>query len=165
MLALASDFKTYRIKNSITYSFMLIGLTANVTMGGFKGMVFSLQGIVLPAVCLVILYMMRVIGAGDVKLLSAIGAVMGAGFALYTAAYAFLCGGLIAALLILIRRNGVRRFKYLLEYVKGCLLSVSLLEYTDFSDKQEAGRFHFSIAVATGTAVAYIVHGLGLSIL
>lgn len=165
LLALVSDLRTYRIKNTITYSFMLVGITANIVMEGFNGIAFSLQGIMLPAASLFILYMMRIIGAGDIKLLSAVGAVMGAGFALHATVYAFICGGFIAAVLILTRRNGVERLMYLHTYIKSCLLFGSLLQYTDFRDKQESGRFHFSIAVASGTAVVIITRGFSLSIL
>lgn len=160
MLALVSDLRTYKIKNLITYSCMLLGLTTNLAREGFQGLVFSLQGIIIPAACLIILYMIRAIGAGDIKLLCAVGAVMGSGFALYATAYSFICGGFIASGIILIRRNGIARFKYLFTYIKSCLLSMEPLQYTNFKDKQDAGKFHFSIAVALGTAAAIIINAL-----
>lgn len=160
LLAVVSDLRTYKIKNSITYSFMLAGLTTNVARDGFKGLAFSFQGIMLPAACLLILYIMRAIGAGDIKLLSAIGAVMGSRFALYAAAYSFICGGFIAAGIILVRRNGIARFKYFLIYIKSCLLSMELLQYADSKNKQYAEKFHFSIAIALGTIAAIIDNGL-----
>lgn len=165
MLSLVSDLRTYRIKNYITYSFMLAGLTANLAMEGPKGMIFSLQGIMLPVVGLILLYMMRVIGAGDIKLLSAVGAVMGAGFILSAMLYSFICGGIIASLIILIRRNGIERFKYLFSYMKSCLVSMELLPYADSQDKQDRGKFHFSIAVASGTAAAVIIGRFGPKLL
>jgi prepilin peptidase CpaA len=156
MLALVSDLRTYKIKNFITYTFMLVGFTANSSLEGLKGMMFSLQGIILPAVCLVVLYMMRIIGAGDIKLLSAIGAVMGAGFVSYATLYSFLCGGFVALALILIRRNGIERLKHLFVYIKSCFISMELLEYANFEDK-DGSKFHFSIAVASGTITAIII--------
>lgn len=161
LLAVVSDLRTYRIKNSITYSFMLVGLAANVAMRGPKGMIFSLQGIILPVAGLTLLYILRVIGAGDIKLLSAVGAVMGADFTLSAIAYSFICGGVIASLLILVRRNGIERFKYLVSYMKSCIISMELLQYTDFKDKQNKSKFHFSIAVASGTVAAVIINGFG----
>ena len=165
LLALASDLINYKIKNSITYSFMLAGLIANFVMEGSKGMIFSLQGIMLPAAALIILYIMRLIGAGDIKLLSAVGAVMGAGFVFYAMLYSFICGGVIASLVILIRRNGIERFKYLFSYIKSCIISMELLQYTDFKDMQSAGKFHFSIAIASGTVAAFIIGGFGQRLL
>ena len=157
LLALVSDLRTYRIKNSITYGFMLAGLTTNLATGGFKGLVFSLQGIVLPAACLFILYIVRAIGAGDVKLLCAIGAVMGSAFALYAAICSFICGGFIASGLMLARNNASERLKHLLLYIESCFLTMEVLRYADFRDGQETGRFHFSIAIASGTAAAVII--------
>lgn len=165
LLSLASDLKTYKIKNSITYSFILAGLTANAAAEGINGIMFSLQGILLPAVCLLLLYMMRIIGAGDVKLFSAVGSVMGAGFTLQAAAYAFICGGLAAAILIALRHNARERFGHFIIYIKSCLLTGSLLEYSDFRDGHEGGRFHFSVAVAAGTAAAYMFRGCNMSVL
>ena len=164
-LALLSDLRTYKIKNSITYAFMFVGLTANATMKGFEGIIFSLNGIMLPAVCLLILYIMKIIGAGDVKLLSAIGAIMGAGFAFHASVFSFLCGGVIASVIMLRRHNGAERFRYLILYIKNCLLSGLLLQYADFKDKQAGGRFHFSIAVAAGTVLVAVARGLDLAIL
>lgn len=158
LLAVVSDLRTYKIKNSITYSFMAAGLTANILMEGLKGMVFSLQGILIPVACLIVLYMMRFIGAGDIKLFSAVGAVMGADFALYAVAYSFICGGAIASLLIMTRKNGAVRLRYLLSYMKCCLISMKPFQYTDFEDKQDGSKFHFSIAVATGTIAAVLLN-------
>lgn len=163
LIALVSDLITYKIKNSLTYSFMLVGLISNLAKEGYEGVMFSLKGIMLPAVCLIILYMVRVVGAGDIKLLSAIGAVMGAGFVFYVTVYSFICGGFIAAGIILVRRNGIVRFKYLLTYIKSCFLSMELLQYADFKDKNGGGKFHFSIAIASGTAAAIIVYGVELA--
>lgn len=162
LFALISDLRTYKIKNSITYSFMLVGLTVNLARGGLEGLMFSLQGIILPVACLFILYVMKVVGAGDVKLLSSVGAVMGAGFALYATICSFICGGFIASGIILTRHNGAERFKYLIKYVKSCFLTMELLQYTDFKDIRGSGKFHFSIAIASGTAAVIILSELGL---
>lgn len=158
LLALISDIRTYKIKNSITYSFMAMGLTINIISGGINGMLLSLHGMILPVLCLIILYMAKMIGAGDIKLFSALGSVMGAAFTLYAVVCSFICGGVIASLLILIRRNGKDRFRHLYVYIKSCLISMKPLQYADFSDKKDGSKFHFSIAAAFGTAVALFLN-------
>jgi prepilin peptidase CpaA len=135
---------------------MLAGLLVNLAMGGFEGLIFSLKGIILPAVCLMTLYSVKMIGAGDIKLLSAVGAVMGAAFVSYATICSFISGGFIASGLILARRNGLERFKYLLLYIKSCILTMEPLQYTGFEDMQGAGKFHFSIAIASGTAAVTV---------
>ncbi|MDD3706274.1 MAG: A24 family peptidase [Clostridiaceae bacterium] len=159
LLALVSDFRTYSIKNYITYGFMLIGLTVNLAMDGIEGLVFSLQGIILPAVCLFTLYVIRIVGAGDVKLLCAVGAVMGATFTLSATICSFICGGFIASGLILVRNNALERFNYFIMYLTSCFLTMEIHQYSDFKDRQSEGKFHFSIAIASGTAAAIIILG------
>lgn len=161
LLALISDLRTYSIKNFITYGFMLLGLTVNLVMEGVSGLAFSLQGIILPAACLFILYIMRILGAGDVKLLCAVGAVMGAAFALYAAVCSFICGGFIASGLMLARKNASERFNHLILYLTSCFLTMEILQYTDFKNRQDGGKFHFSIAIASGTAAVIIINSLG----
>ncbi|HPX69460.1 MAG TPA: A24 family peptidase [Bacillota bacterium] len=160
LLALVSDFRTYSVKNYITYGFMLIGLAVNLAIEGIGGLVFSLQGIIIPAACLFVLYITRIVGAGDIKLLCAVGAVMGAAFALYAAIYSFIFGGFIASGLMLTRENASERFNHLFVYLKSCFLTMDILQYTDLKNRQDGGKFHFSIAIASGTAAAIIMRGV-----
>lgn len=162
LLALVSDLRIYSIKNYITYSFMLIGLALNFAMEGFRGLAFSLQGIIIPALCLFILYIMRIVGAGDVKLLCAIGAVMGGVFTLYAAICSFICGGFIASGLMLARKNASERFNHLFLYLTSCFLTMKILQYTDFGNSEDGGKFHFSIAIASGTIAAAIIKSFGM---
>lgn len=156
-IAVTSDLRTYRISNKVTFGFTLFGLVSNLIADGARGMLFSVQGLMLPIVSLMLLYIMRAVGAGDVKLLSAIGAFMGSGFVLNVILYTFLCGGIIAALLILLRRNGTERLRYLILYVRSCILAVSLLEYSDLTERFDGSKFHFSPAIAFGTIMALTI--------
>ncbi len=157
VIAVISDLRTYRISNTVTFGFMLFGLVSNLITDGVKGMLFSVQGLILPVISLLLVYIMRAVGAGDVKLLSAIGAFMGSGFIFNVILYTFLCGGIIAALLILVRRNGTERLRYLLLYVKTCTLSMSLVEYSDLMERSDGSKFHFSPAIAFGTIMAMTI--------
>lgn len=158
LLALVSDLRSYKIKNSITYGFMAAGLAANLMLEGIPGILFSLQGIIAPVICLLLLYTLRMIGAGDIKLFCAVGAAMGAAFTLYALAYAFVCGGVIAAILILNRQNGLQRLRHIAAYTKSCFLLMKPLSYTDFAEKQDGSKFHFSIAAASGTVAALLLN-------
>lgn len=153
VLALISDIRTYKIKNSITLPFMIIGIVTNIYLNSLQGLFFSLKGIVAPILLLIIFFILRMLGAGDIKLFSSIGAIMGVKFVFYTIMYTFLTGGLLALLLMIIRKNGVERFKYLLRYIKSCFITSSILSYTDFNDKNDKGKFPFAAAIACGVFV------------
>jgi len=162
VLALLSDIKTYRIKNVIVLPFILIGLATNCLQEGFGGAVHYLFAALLPLLLLIILYMARMLGAGDIKLFSAVGAIMGVRFVLYCMAYSFLSGGIIALALILLRKNWKERINHLTKYIQLCFTTFSLQPYTDFKEKDDGTRFHFASAIACGVLITYLAEYLRL---
>lgn len=162
MLAAVCDIKTYKINNLITYTFILLGAATNIMIAGYKGLLFSLWGSVLPVICLMILYLCRMLGAGDIKLFGAVGSIMGAGFTLNAILCSFIAGGIIGLSILLVKRSCKSRLRYLLIYMKGCFLSMSLLPYTSFEDKHsDDGKFHFAIAISAGTLVLFFINAAG----
>lgn len=161
LLSVISDMRTYKIKNAIILSFILIGMTTNAITDGFSGLVFSLEGFAGPVLLLFVFFILRMLGAGDIKLFSAIGAVMGLEFVLYTIAYAFIAGGIMALTILAANRNGKQRLAYLCNYIKTCILTFSILPYTDFKNKNDGGKFRFSYAIALGAlAQAISISGI-----
>ncbi len=156
LLALICDYKTYRIKNTVVVPFIMAGILTNAILSGPGGLKSSAAGILLPVLLLIVFFALRMLGAGDIKLFSAIGSIMGAKFVIYAMAYSFISGGVIAVLIIVFRRNGKERLKYLLAYIKSCFLSFSLLPYTDFENKEDGAKFRFSYAAACGALIQAI---------
>jgi prepilin peptidase CpaA len=103
LAASACDLKTRRIPNGLTAAGMLAGLAGHAYLDGLAGFLWALAGIaaVLP---LLLLYAVRAFGAGDVKLLMAVGALMGPWFLLWTLLGAVFAAGLLA-LVVLVRRG------------------------------------------------------------
>jgi len=89
-----SDILVRRIPNRFCVFGVLAGLGGHVWAAGLPGLADSLLGIA-AALPLLLLYAVRAFGAGDVKLLMAVGALMGPGFLLWT-----LCGAVFAAALL-----------------------------------------------------------------
>jgi prepilin peptidase CpaA len=154
LLAVISDIRTCKIKNSIIIIFTAAGLATGIINAGMQGLAYSLAGAAIPLVLLFILYALKMLGAGDIKLLCAAGAIGGAGFIPYGIAYSFLSGGLIALVIMLLRKNAGKRARHFLSYIKSCFLSRSLLPYTDLPDRSDGAKFRFSIAIACGTFTA-----------
>lgn len=153
ILASVSDFRTYKISNSINYFFILLGTLSNLVFYGLRGLRSSVGGIIVPLIVLLLLYALRMLGAGDIKLFCAIGAIAGVKFVLYSIAFSVISGGIIALAIMLFRKNAVKRFAYFTTYLKSCLLSAAILPYSDFEDKSDGGKMHFSYAVACGTSI------------
>lgn len=156
LMTLISDIRTFKIKNKIIYPFVLSGIITNSWQNGYEGLGLALQGAALPIVLLFVFFLFRILGAGDIKLFSAIGAIMGPGFVLYTIVYSFLAGGVLALAIILVRENCRERFGYLLNYLKYSLLTLSLKPYIDFSGENPGGKLPFALAVTCGVLLKFL---------
>lgn len=96
------------------------------------------------------------LGAGDIKLFSAIGSIMGVTFVLNTLIYSFLMGGVISLTLMLTRKNLKPRLLFLFAHIKGCILTQSIQPYPPFSEQSDMSKFKFSYAIACGTIIAFL---------
>lgn len=154
VMALISDIRTYKIKNAILVIFLMAGFMTNAIANGLSGLAGSLLAAALPIPLLLIFFALRMLGAGDIKLFCAIGAIAGVRFMLYAMAYSFIAGGIIACSIMLANKSFRARGRYLACYLRTCFLTCSLQPYTDFGDKNDKARFRFSYAIACGVVVA-----------
>jgi prepilin peptidase CpaA len=154
-IALASDIRHYKIRNKLTFTFMIIGLVTGFVLDGTDGLFDSFLGIAAPFVILILLYALRMLGAGDIKLFSAIGAVLGFREVIQIMAYSFLAGGVIAAIIVIAGKNAKRRFLYMFNYLKCTFLSKSIQPYTDFEQKDD--KFKMAYAIGCGVIIFIVV--------
>jgi prepilin peptidase CpaA len=71
------DLRWHRIPNRVTYSTLVAGVGYHALGVGWSGILFSLEGFFLGGGLLFIAYLMKGVGAGDVKMLAALGALWG----------------------------------------------------------------------------------------
>jgi prepilin peptidase CpaA len=148
------DLKTRRIPNFITFSTIILGLIINsYSLEQFKQSIF---GAGLGIVLLIIPFVLGVIGAGDVKLLAAVGALNGTQFLFQTFLYGSIAGGIIAlAIAVLNKRlwpvlhNGttisMEIFAFAAKPLKG----------NRIEPVNSGLRFPYGIAIFCGTVVTY----------
>lgn len=104
LVAAVFDIRYRRIPNWLTVSGVVSGVALNAFLyQGLPGLKLSLAGLGVAFGCYLLLYLIRGMGAGDVKLMAAIGAMVGFrdwfGIFLVTA----LIGGVVGLALVLIR--------------------------------------------------------------
>lgn len=153
--ALYYDIKEQKIKNFITMPVALMGIVINFLEQGQGGVMYSLQGWVIPIVSLMLLYYVNVMGAGDIKLFAAIGAIMGLPFVLYSFIYTVLIGGVIALVILVKRKEFLIRMAHLYTYFKFIILSGRIPVYSNKEDK--SSKFIFSTAIVPGTLIQFII--------
>ncbi len=105
------DIRYRRIPNWLTLSGVLLGFAINFGIGPPEGgVVFALEGFALAFGLYMFLYVLRAMGAGDVKLMAAVGALVGwerwFGIFLVTA----IVGGVMALALVAARGRLQRTF-------------------------------------------------------
>jgi prepilin peptidase CpaA len=148
-ICLFTDIKSRKILNIVTLPTIIIGLLLNIYTAGFEGFLFSGKGFLVGLSLLLIPYMLGGIGAGDVKLMAAIGALMGTSFVFYSFIYTALIGGVIGVLLILKSRgfkNSVKSFFFNLVFLRSSLGSMIIPK-----DKQSSISFPYGVAIVLGT--------------
>jgi prepilin peptidase CpaA len=94
--ATVTDLRSSRIPNWLTIPGMVFGLAAHTWLHGHQGLLFSLFGLFVGAGLFLIIHLLGNIGAGDVKLMAAVGAMVGAESALESGVLAISVGGLYA---------------------------------------------------------------------
>ena len=96
LIAAAWDIRFKRIPNWLTYPSMIVALSYHFISGGVEGFLFSLGGAVAGMAILIIPYLMRGMGAGDVKLVGVVGAFLGVGKMFVALLWTAVVGGFYA---------------------------------------------------------------------
>jgi prepilin peptidase CpaA len=100
-----SDWRSRRIPNWLTVSGLLLGVAANSLARGWAGTKDSLLGAGLGLIILLPFVLMRSLGAGDWKLMGAVGAFLGHGHLLTVLLAAILVAGAMAVVLIIWKKR------------------------------------------------------------
>lgn len=95
-VALVTDLQNRKIYNWLTFPAMLAGLILNFAIGGLPGLQSSLIGLLVGSAVFLVGFLVGAMGAGDVKLMAAVGAWMGWPFVIAAVIYVTLFGGIIA---------------------------------------------------------------------
>ena len=95
------DVRYRRIPNAFVLAALSGGVVMNTILGGLQGLSSSLSGCVLAFVLMFMLHVFGAMGAGDVKLFAAIGAVTGLQLVVPTFIVVILTGGLLAVVSII----------------------------------------------------------------
>jgi prepilin peptidase CpaA len=104
-LAALVDVRSRRIPNWLTGGALLVGVGLNLWLRGASGLPFALLGALLGGAILLPFYALRVMGAGDVKLLAALGAVVGPQALIMVVLYAVVVGGVISVVRLALHRR------------------------------------------------------------
>lgn len=103
LIACVTDLRTRRIPNVLTFGAALAGLVAHTVIEGPTGALTAGGGWLTGLVIFLPFFALGGMGGGDVKLLAALGAWLGAYETLYVALYSAAAGGALAVVVALSR--------------------------------------------------------------
>ncbi|MBI4498696.1 MAG: prepilin peptidase [Chloroflexi bacterium] len=98
LLAVITDLRTRRISNRLTLPVAALGLAVHSVTAGWEGLAASGGGWLLAVGLLAAPFALGWLGAGDVKLVAAVGALQGPQFVLLTCIFTALFGGIVAVI-------------------------------------------------------------------
>jgi len=121
LTAAVTDFRRRRIPNWLTLGGVFLGLVLRTAIGGWAGLRLATEGMMLGFGIYFVLYLLRAMGAGDVKLMAAIGAAVGPSnwMAVFTATAVAAGAG---AILLMVAKGRVRQTLWNVGYILGELV-------------------------------------------
>ncbi|MGI8643139.1 MAG: A24 family peptidase [Thermomicrobiales bacterium] len=147
-IAVVTDLRRRRIYNVLTMPAMLAGLALNTVMDGFSGLGWALAGFGLGAALFFIPVALGGMGAGDLKLLAALGAIGGPGFVFWCAIYTSIVGGALGVAMLLSRRQFIPVFGPM-------VLSVTLKQMPRATSNI---RLPYAVPIAVGAVTALMLN-------
>ncbi len=144
------DYKKQKIPNYLTLPTILIALIYHCNLSGMNGLLFSLLGMFTGIALLIIPYIMGGMGAGDVKLLGAIGAFVGCKSVVVVFLFTAVFGGFYAiGVLIWYEKSLIKFLKKAFHTVLSIVLTKRYKPELENKNKIKP-RLCYGIAIALG---------------
>jgi len=168
LVAALGDVREQRIPNALTFPLLMVGLIWATWMGGLSGLGEAVGACLLLGVPYVLLFVFAGGGAGDAKLMGAIGAWLG----FKQAVVVLLCVALAGCILAIAKAIAKKRLKFVLTSVFiSCYTFVVCVaggrrirladERTDNNAGQSGGlEMSYGVAIFAGVCAAAAIVGL-----
>jgi prepilin peptidase CpaA len=164
--AVITDLRARIIPNALVLTGALTGALLAALHPQGIGLLPAMGGLALGLAIFLPLYLLRAMGAGDVKLMAMTGAFLGASAVAEAALWVLLTGGALA-LVFALRRGVARRMAAnLREMFFSAAASVQTRSLPDFSaGPQTAARLPYAVAIALGVAAFLLARHLGFGLI
>jgi prepilin peptidase CpaA len=154
-LAAFVDFRSRKIPNWLTVPAFVAGVTLRTALFGWPGAKSALEGTGLALLLLLPLVLLRALGAGDWKLMGAVGAFLGPLMFLFVLLGSILISG-IMAMVEMARTKRVRETLHNMWVLVQGFFTFGLRANPKISlDNPELLKLPFGVAVALATLVCY----------
>jgi prepilin peptidase CpaA len=145
------DLRYHKIPNLITFPTMIVSLCYYGVTRGAPGILFSLGGLAAGIAALILFYLKGGMGAGDVKLMGAVGSALGPVGAVNSFLLAALAGGVYAVYLLVVHSQQTRAvFSRIWLMLKTFVATGAFISVSAARD-EESPRLAYGLAIAVGS--------------
>jgi prepilin peptidase CpaA len=159
------DVRSHRIPNKLVLTGVLVGLACSWLLPhpSHQDALFPLEGLLVGFVIFLPLYLLRAMGAGDVKLMAMVGAFVGPGDAFLAALATMIVGGGFALIHVLVNGTAARLYHNLSALLVGGAVSVvtGTRPSLQIDAAASAGRLPYAVPIALGSIGYLVLHHLG----
>lgn len=166
LVAAGFDMRQGRIPNALTFPLLIVGLVFTTWLGGLAGLIEAIGACALLALPYVILFVFFGGGAGDAKLMGAIGAWLGLKHGLFVLVCVIIAGGVLA----IAKAISKKQLKFVLTSVFISIYTFILLligrktmrPESYRTDNEQSGNLvlPYGIAIFSGVCTAAIIIGM-----
>ena len=158
------DLRVRRIPNILTFPSMGVALIYHFTTGGLYGLYASVIGLILGAAIFIIPYMMGGMGAGDAKLMGAVGAILGPKMLIVSSVFVAIIGGIYALFIFSINYKYTKNlFNRIFFTAKHYILTKKLL-FVGSNDEYKKPKLCYAIPIAFGTLISVFTYVFEVSV-
>jgi prepilin peptidase CpaA len=156
-VAVFFDVREHRIPNWLTLPTWLVGLVVGVVFGGLDGLLEHGGGLLLLLLLTVPFFIFGWMGAGDVKLIAAVGSLVGSSVAL-DVLLGVVLAGLVMSLGMLLWKGEL--FQALKRYKDNLMLLVMMRRptYIEPPESQKKLVLPYAVPIAVGSMAALMLH-------
>lgn len=157
------DWRTMRIPNWLTVAGMVWGLAYNLASAtsALDGLGLSLGGIGIAMALFLPLWLLRAMGAGDVKLMAMVGSFLGA-FATFKAmVFVGLVGGVMVIVFVIAHRAGGQLARNLRNLAYSAVLPGVPLAHP--TPSTSVGKLPYGVSIGIGTVLFLLLRQVGLA--
>ena len=155
-----SDVRAHRIPNLLNYSALLLGLISSTLVGGWQGLEQGVAGALIGGGVFFLFYLVKGMGAGDVKLMAAVGAWLGIKQTVVVMMASAIAGGVLAIIYVVFYRRLWSTVQNMGELIRFHFTSgVRPHPELNLQDSSSV-RLPYGLAIAVGTAYLLVSTGL-----
>lgn len=156
IIATIQDFRCSKISNILVILGYCVSFIYQVVYE--VHFLLWLHGILLPIVILFLLFYLKMLGAGDIKLLSVLGGFIGGKDSLQVFIWALFIGAIWSILKLVYCRNVRERLEYFYQYICYFLQNYSRIPYRTTNANEKSYTIHFSFAILLAYVGYYLVY-------